>query len=179
MATFFATLFTALGGSAGGATAAAGGAAAASSGIGLTSILSAGSTIIGGLASIAAGNAQAASLSAQADQAEIQASQDELQGRQEAVNAIRDMNQQMASGLVASYASGLNTMGSTTVALDQAKEVGERNASMARDTAAATAAARRQSAAQLRQDASAAKTGGIFGAISGALQLGARKYSRG
>lgn len=178
MATFFTTLFTALGGSAGGATAAAGG-AAASSGFSLTSILSAGSTIVGGLASIAAGNAQAASLNAQADQAEIQASQDELQGRQEAVNAIRDMNQQMASGLVASYASGLNTMGSTTVALDQAKEVGERNASMARDTAAATAAARRQSASQLRQDASAAKTGGIFGAISGALQFGSRKYSRG
>lgn len=176
MAVFFTTLFSALGG--GGGTAAGAG-AAATGGLSMTSVFSAASTVVGGLASIAAGNQQAAALEAQAKQDEIQASQDELAGRQEAVNAIRKMNEEMGTGLVASYASGLTSSGSTAVALEEARQAGERNAELARSGGRASAAARRQSAAQRRQDASGAKTGGIFGAISGGLQFGSRKYQRG
>lgn len=176
MAVFFTTLFSALGSTAGGAGAAAG---AASTGLSLTSIFSAASTVVGGLASIAAGNQQAAALENQAQQDELQANQDELAGRQEAVNAFKRMNEEMGAGLVASYASGLSSSGSTAVALDEARKTGERNAEMSRSTAAASAAARRQSAAQRRSDADGAKTGGIFGAISGGLQWAGRTNQRG
>lgn len=176
MAVFFTTLFTALGGSGG---AAASGAAAASSGLSMTSIFSAASTIVGGLASIAAGNSQAAALNAAAKQDEIQASQDELAGRQEAVNIFRKMNEEMGSGVVASYASGLASSGSTDVAMQEAQRQAERSASLVRGDAEMSAAARRASAAQKRSDASAAKSGGIFGAIAGGLQFGARRYQRG
>lgn len=178
MAVFFTTLFSALG-SGGGAAAGAGAAGAASSGIGLTSIFSAASTVVGGLASIAAGNQQAAALEAQAQQDELQANQDELAGRQEAVNAFKRMNEEMGAGLVASYASGLQSSGSTAVALDEARKTGERNAEMSRSQSAASAAARRQSAAQRRSDADGARAGGIFGAISGGLSYAGRNYQRG
>lgn len=177
MAVFFTTLFSALG--SGGAAAGTGAAAAAGSGLSLTSIFSAASTVVGGLASIAAGNQQAAALESQAQQDELQANQDELAGRQEAVNAFKRMNEEMGAGLVASYASGLQSSGSTAVALDEARKTGERNAEMSRSTAAASAAARRQSAAQRRSDASGAKAGGIFGTISGGLSWAGRNYQRG
>lgn len=177
MAVFFTTLFSALGGSSGAAGAASTGAAA--TGLSATSLLSAGATVIGGLASIASGRAQASSLNAQADQEEIKATQDELEGRQAAVNAIRKMNEEMSAGLVGTFASGLGSSGSAVVALEEAQRIGERNASAARDQAAASAAARRQSASQLRQDAKTAKSSGVLGAITGGLQYGLRQYSRG
>lgn len=179
MAVFFTTLFSALGGSAGAAGTAATAGAAASTGFSATSLLSAGATIVGGLASIAAGRQQASALQAQAGQEEIKATQDELEGRQTAVNAIRKMNEEMSAGLVGTFASGLGSSGSAIVAQEEAQRIGERNASLARDQAEQSAAARRQSASQLRQDAKNARTSGILGAVTGGLQYGLRGYNRG
>jgi len=177
MAIFFTTLFSALGSGAGAGAGAA--AAAAGTGLSASGILAGASTIVGGLASIAAGRQQAASLNAQAKQDELQASQDLLNGRQEAVNALTKLNQDMAAGVVASYASGLSGSGSTQVALDEAQRIGEMNTNIIRSNAEASAAARRASASQRRMDAKAAKDSGIFGAITGGLQQAQRVYTRG
>lgn len=176
MAVFFTTLFSALGGSSGAAATAG---AAASTGFSATSLLSAGATVLGGLASIASGRQQAAELNAQAGQEEIKATQDELEGRQAAVNSIRKMNEEMSAGLVGTFASGLGSSGSAMVAQEEAQRIGERNASLARDQAAASAAARRQSASQLRQDAKTAKSSGVIGAVMGGFDYGLRQYRRG
>lgn len=177
MAVLFTTLFSALGG--GGAAAGTAAAGAAATGFSATSLLSAGATIVGGLASLASGSGQAAALNAGADQEMIKASQDELEGRQNAVNAFRQMNEEMSAGLVGSAASGLSSSGSTIVAMEEAQKIGERNASAARDIGSANAAARRQSAFQMRQEAKGAKLGGVLGAVGGALQYGLRNNSRG
>lgn len=176
MAEFFTVLFAGIGK----AAAAVGGAgAAAGAGGGLTSIFSLGATVAGGLASIASGRQQASALEAQAAQDRFQATQDELAGRQDAVNAIRKLNQEMGAGVVAGFASGLQSSGSTMVALEEAQKAGERAADMSRLAGEASAAARRVSAQQRLSDAKAAKTAGIFGAIQGGLQYGARQYQRG
>lgn len=161
------------------ATAIGGAGAAAGAGGGLTSLFSLGSTVVGGLASIASGRQQASALEAQADQDRFQATQDELQGRQEAVNIIRKLNEDMGAGIVAGFASGLQSSGSTMVALEEAQKAGERNADMSRLQGRASAAARRVSAQQRIVDARGARSAGIFGAIQGGLQYGARQYQRG
>lgn len=179
MATFFTVLFTAVGKAAAGVGGASAAAGAASSGLSLSSVFSIGSTIVGGLASIAAGNQQAAAMEAQADQDDIQATQDELAGRQEAVNAIRRMNEEMGAGVVAGYASGLQGSGSTQVALDEAQRSAERNADLTRSNAQMSAAARRASGVQRREDAKGARSSGIFGAIAGGMQSVSRTLQRG
>lgn len=181
MATFFTVLFSAVGKAASGlgAAAGAGAAGAASTGLSLSSVFSLGSTIVGGLASIAAGNQQAAAMEAEAAQDEIKATQDELTGRQEAINAIRRMNEEMGSGVVAGYASGLQGSGSTVVALEEAQRAAERNADLTRSNAQLSAAARRASAVQRREDAKGARSAGIFGAITGGLQSASRSFQRG
>lgn len=179
MATFFTALFAGIGKAASAIGGAGAAGAAAGAGSSLTTLFSLGSTIVGGLASIASGRQQAAAMEAEAAQEEIRATQDELAGRQEAVNAIRKMNEDLGAGIVASFASGLQSSGSTMVALEEAKKAGERNAEMSRLNAGQAAAARRANAAQRREDAKAAKSAGIFGAIQGGLQWGARQYQRG
>lgn len=183
MAVLFTSLLGAIGGggsAAAGAGAAAGAAGAtAAAGFSWGTIASVGSTIVGGLASIMSGNQQASALKAQARDEETKAVQETINGRQEALSAMRKLNADLASVVVAGYGSGLEPTGSIEAAQNQANETGEANMNMARNNAAYASAMRRQQAAQLKQDARAARTQGIFGAIQGGLSLFSRRTARG
>lgn len=184
MAVLFTTLVSALGG--GGTAAATGGAAAAGAasagaGIGstLASIASIGSTVVGGLASLASGRQQQSAFNAQAKDEEQKAVQETLSGRQEALTAMRKLNMDLANVVVAGYGSGLTPEGSIEAAQNEASRVGDANINMARDNASYASAARRGQAQQLRNEGRAAKSQGIFGAVSGGLSLFSRRAARG
>ena len=126
-----------------------------------------------------AGNQQASALKAQARDEETKAVQETINGRQEALQAMRKLNADLASVVVAGYGSGLEPTGSIEAAQNEALKVGEANMSMARDNAAFAAASRRQQAQQLKNEARAARTQGIFSAIQGGLSLFSRRQARG
>ena len=126
-----------------------------------------------------AGNQQSSALKAQAAQEETKAVQETINGRQEALQAMRKLNADLASVVVAGYSSGLEPTGSIEAAQNEALAIGEANMNMARNNAAYAAAARRQQAQQFKNEARAAKTGGIFGALQGGLSLFSRASARG
>jgi len=180
MAVLFTSFFAALGNAGaavGTAASTVGSAIGGTSGIaGFASGLS---TIVGGLASIAAGAQQKAALDQQAVDEDTRAAQETLNGRQAAVEAMRKLNDNMGSILVAGYSSGLQSSGSVTTAQDEARKIGEANVDTARETGRIQAAARRSQARQLRIEGKGAMTSGIFGAIEGGLSLFSRKTQRG
>lgn len=184
MAALFPAFLSAIGGG-GGAAAATGTAAAASAGAAaggfgsLATIASIGSTVIGGLASMASGSARKAALDAQAFDEESRATQETITGRQDALQAMQKLNQDLAKVTVAGYASGLQGDGSIQAAQNEAVRVGEGNMNMARLNANYMSAARRGQARQLREEGSAARKEGIFGAIQGGLSLFSRRVQRG
>lgn len=177
-------LFTTLAGAiAKGAAAVGGAVSGAAAGGGALSTLgtlaSVGSTIVGGLSSIAAGRQQAAAAESQAQAEEMSATQETINGRNDALTALRRLNSDLSSITVAGYASGLDSSGSVQSAKDQAALIGNENMNMSRDNAAYAAAQRRQQAQQFRNEGRAAKTQGIMGAVSGGLNLFARRNARG
>lgn len=176
-----AVLFTTLAAGIAKGAAAIGGAVSGAAGAGstLATLASVGSTVVGGLASFAASRQQAAAAEQQAKQEDLQATQETINGREDALNAMRRLNQDLASITVAGYASGLDSSGSVQSAKDQALEIGEANMNMARTNAAMASAARRQQAQQYRNDAKGYKTAGIMGGIQGGLSLFARRNARG
>ena len=177
MATLFASFFVALGKGA----AAVGAAASSAVGTagGAASFLSGLSTVVGGLASIASGRQQKAALDQQAADEDVRATQETINGRQVALDAMKKLNDDMASITVAGFASGLQSSGSVEVAQQEAQKVGDRNMNMARENARFAAAGRRSQAKQYRIEGKAANTQGIFGAIEGGLSLFSRKTERG
>lgn len=184
MAVLFTTLLSAVGGGGGaaaGAAAAGAGAAAgaAAGGLSWATIASVGSTIVGGLASIAGGRQQEAAMNAQADDADMEAVQETLNGRQEALTAMRKLNADLGSIIVAGYGSGLTPEGSIEAAQNEAIATGEANINMARNNSSLAAARRRGQGAQLRAEGRAARTQGIFGAVQGGLSLFSRRTARG
>jgi len=183
MAVLFTSFLSAIGGGGGAAAGAAGAAGAvggaAASGISWAGLASVGSTIVGGLASIMGGQQQKAALNAQARDEDMNAVQETINGRQEALMAMRKLNADLGSVLVAGYGSGLTPEGSIEAAQNEALKTGEANISMARTNAAYASAKRRQQSAQLRAEGKAAAMGGIFGAIQGGLSMFSRTTARG
>lgn len=177
MATLFATFLGAVGK---GAAALAGAATTAvGAGSGAMTFLSGLSTVVGGLASIRAGQAQEEGLLAQAEDEKLRANQETLNGRQVALDAMKQLNDNLAAITVAGYASGLQSSGSIETAQREAIDVGEANMTMARENSRFAAAARRGQARQLVREGAAAREEGIFGAVRGGLSLFQRHWARG
>jgi len=177
----FISAITGGGGAAAGGAAAASGAAAAGAGAfsSFASIASIGSTVVGGLASIAAGNRQAAAQEQAAMDSETQAVQETITGRQDALQAMRQLNQNLAKVSVAGFASGLDSSGSISAAQNQALEAGQANIDMSRTNAAYASARRRGQSNELRREATGSRLAGYGQALSGGLSLLSRRTDRG
>lgn len=182
MAELFATLAATLGGggaAAGGAAAAAGTAGAAASGFSLASIASFGATVAGGLASLSASGMKASALEAQGADEDMKAVQESINGRQDALTAMRKLNSDLASVVVAGYGSGLTPEGSIAAAQDEAIATGEANINMARENASFASASRRQQGYQLRREAQGERSGGLFSLVTAGLSYAGRAKARG
>ena len=143
------------------------------------SFLSVASTVAGGLAAMYSANQEASALEGQAQDAEFRATQDTINGKQDALNALRDLNNEQAKIVAAGYASGIGGEGSTAAAFEASQKVGDQNYNQSRENARYQSAARRSQARQYRSSARGARTGGVFKAVSGGLSLFARREARG
>lgn len=179
----FSTLFAAAGSAgtaAAGTAAVAGSGAAAAGGFGsIGTWIGLASTAVGALAEIGAGNAQAAALESQALWDDFRAKQEVIDGRFEAAKELRNLNDTVAQQIVSGYASGLQGSGSVEQSQRDAIELGQLNVDLARDNSAIRAGARRGQAEQSRAEASAARSGGVFGALKHGFNFFTRKYGRG
>jgi len=136
-------------------------------------------TVVGGLSSIMSGFQESSAFKQQAIDEETRAVQETITGRQDALDALRNMNQDQARIAVAGYDSGSGAAGSVAAAQEEARKIGEQNISVAREGATIRSEARRSQAGQFRRSASGAVLGGISGAIKGGLSLFNRREVRG
>lgn len=136
-------------------TAAGGSTAAAGS---IMTTLAAGSSIVGGLASMARANAAS-------DAAEIQSRQVELQGRMDAINTNKELLKTLSRNNVATAVSGLQSAGS----IEYAKQQSMANAAEQLNINRLNVDMKKQS---LSAEAKAAKTQGLFDAVSSGITAG-------
>ena len=141
--------------------------ASASAAATIGTIASVGLTAASAFSSLSAGNQQAASLNLQARQAGLNAQAERLEGRRQALAIQDQLDRDLASQNALFAARGvLQGEGSAEAAAQTAKDNATKDIDLARFNTDMNALNAEQRGANARADASAAKSQGIFDAIS-------------
>lgn len=165
------------------ATAAGSAATAATSALassGVLTTLQVASTGIAALGTLGAAAARADALRGQAQDEKIQANQDFIAGEQQANEVRRKLLATVAEQAVSFASNGIDLSSSVVRdARSEASDLAERQIGTAGANAQIRAGARRLKAARLYEQADAAETGGIIGALGGTLDTAVKIGRRG